>query len=304
MKNVMKNILVWFLLGFLMMVFQIMGMALGIQLFPSDIMDEAMKSETSLLTFFLTCLLNAGAILYFVRYSTLKGWKLTGVIFLLGFGLMYFMSQIETLWFNDSVQFPIMGIYGIVTGGAFMFVLFALATTWITGNFKRSENKEISSNTIDFALLWKRILLISVVIWPLLYFSAGYFIAWQFEAIRFYYTGSVVKESYLFMFADYLDSNLYLFQIFRGLLWVLLSMLVLKFMRGTIVQKGIALTMLLVFLCCIQLMLENPFMPQAVRMGHLLETSTENAILAIIMVWVLVKSPKTSPKHSMASLSQ
>jgi len=303
MKNALKNILVWLLLGFLMMVFQIMGMALGIQLFPSDIMNEAMESETSPLIFFLTCLLNAGAILYFVRYSTLKGWKLTGVIFLLGFGLMYFMAQIETLWFNESVQFPLMGIYGLVAGGAFMFVLFALVTTWLTGNFKRSEDKEIASNKMEFSLLWKRILLISVVIWPLLYFSAGYFIAWQFEAIRFYYTGSVVKESYFFMFADYFNSNLYFFQIFRGLLWVLLSMLVLKYMRGTIMQKGIALTMLLVFLCCIQLMLENPFMPEAVRMGHLLETSTENAILAVIMVWMLGKVPKTNPKSSVVAFS-
>ena len=287
MKIVLKSIFIWLALSFLMAIFLIVGMTLGLIIFPSEMMNEAAESGGSPFMLMLTSVMNAGAVLYFIKYSTLRGWKLVGVLFILGFGLMYFMSQMETLWFNDSVKFPLMGILGVVTGGAIMFLLFSVAATWLTGRFKLIEQSEIPPNKMEFSILWKKVLMISIVIWPLLYFSAGYFIAWQFEAIRFYYTGSIEKESYSFMFADYISSNLYFFQIFRGLLWVLLSMLVLKYMQGTSVRKGIALVLLLVFLSCSQLLLPNPFMPEAVRIGHFIETSIENALLAIIIVWVL-----------------
>lgn len=291
MKEYLKVIITWIGLGLLMMVFQILGMMIGMNIFPDDFMNQAAESGGNPLIFFLTCLLNAGAILYFIKHSTLHGWKLVGVIFLVGFGYMFFMSQIETLWFNESVKFPLMGIYGLVTGGAIMFLLFSVTATWLTGKFKKSNNTN-SISTADFQFDWKRIVLIAAVLWPFLYWTAGYFIAWQFEAIRMYYTGTAEKESILVMFPEYINSGLYLFQIFRGFIWVFLSILVLKYMNGSRVQKGFGLVMMLVFLCCIQLLIENPFMPEAVRMGHLLETSIENAILAIIMVWVLVKTPK------------
>lgn len=291
MKKIFKNILTWLTLGVLMMILQIIGMALGMQIFPSEIMDKAAESGGNPMIFFLTCLLNAGAILYFIKHSTLHGWRLAAVIFIIGFGFMFFMSQIETLWFNKSVKFPLMGIYGLVTGGAIMFLLFSISATWLTGHFKKA-NKSTGISSAAFQFDWKRIVLISAVLWPFLYWTAGYFIAWQFEAIRIYYTGTAEKESILVMFPEYINSGLYMFQIFRGFVWVFLSILVLKYMDGSRIQKGFALVMMLVFLCCIQLLLENPFMPEAVRMGHLLETSIENAILAIIMVWVLVKTPK------------
>ena len=249
-------------------------------------MSNAAENDRSPVFLLLACFMNTGAILYFIRKSMLKGWKLAGVIFILGFGLMYFMAQIETLWFNDSVKFPITGIFGLVTGGAIMFMLFSITATWMTGGFKSPEKTD-PVPSINISHIWKQILILAVVVWPLLYFSAGYLIAWQFEAVRLYYTGSSEKESFFFMLFQNLGSSLYLFQILRGILWILLALLAIKYIKGGIVQKGISLVLLMVFLCCGQLIIPNPFMPETVRIAHLIETSTENAIWAVLIVWVL-----------------
>jgi hypothetical protein len=38
-----------------------------------------------------------------------------------------------------------------------------------------------------------------------------------------------------------------------------------------------------------QLLLPNPYMPEAVRMAHLLETATSNAVFGCAVVWILTR---------------
>lgn len=290
MKKTFKTIAQWLGLSALMLICWMTGMALGVAIFPTEFMKEASEADSSFLILFFTSALNTGALLYFVKHSKLKGWKLVGLTSLIGFGLMFFMSQIETLWFNDSVQFPLKGILSLVTGGAIMYILFSILITWLTGNFKASSGTETTSEQILLSDNWKSILIISTVIWPFLYYFAGYFVAWQFEAVRIFYTGSAIKEPFLQMFPDFFTSGLYFFQIFRGFIWVLLAILIFKYINGTPMIKGTSLVLLLVMLCCSQLLLPNPFMPDGVRIGHLVETSLENAILGIVITWMLLNN--------------
>lgn len=276
-----------------MMICQIIGMTLGLKVFQAELMNESADTAINTLIFLGTCLLNAGAIMYFIKHANLYGWRLAGVVFILGFGLMYFMSQIETLWFNESVQFPIDGLLGIVTGGAITFMIFSPLAVLLMGKFRRREFSKVDFSQIDKKELLLRISIISIIVWPILYFLAGYYIAWQFEDIRIYYTGSPEKEAFFPIMAENLKSNLYYFQIIRGFLWVFFSMFVLKFFEGSTFQKGMSLISFLVLLCCIQLLLENPFMPESVRMAHLIETSIENAILGLIITWLIETVPDT-----------
>ncbi len=281
----LKRILVWLGLSVLMMIFWIAGLFIGNAIFPSSLMETSASSDNNELMFFLVCAMNTGIILYFIYKQRSTGWKLVGILFLVSFGIQYFMAQIETVWFNDSLKLPINGIWAIVSGGAIMNLIIALLATWLTGNFGSSKEFEFTKLKIEVRPMIIRGVIFSVVIWPLVYFMAGYLIAWQFTEVRLFYSGTSEMASFLSIMKDNFASGLYYFQIFRGVLWILIAMLVFSVTKGSMIHKGIILGLLFSFLGSSGLLLDNPVMPYMVRMGHLVETASSNFIWGLILAW-------------------
>ncbi len=284
----MKKILVWLGLSILMMVLWMAGAMIGNAVFPSSLTEmETDNSATAGLLFLLVSALNAGIILYLIYRSRYTGWKLITSVFLISFGIQYFMSQIETLWFNDSLGLPVMGIAAIVFGGAFTLFVFAVLAVWITRKFKSEEGSVDDQSQSKYG--WKKIIILSIVIWPIIYFAFGYYVAWQFADLRLFYSGSTEIESLAYMMKENILSGLYLFQFFRGFIWVFIGILVLKLAKGSRVSTAVLLGLLFTILGCSGLLLPNPFMPETVRYAHLLETSTSSFIWGFLIVWVLWK---------------
>lgn len=284
MASYIKIFLIWIALSILMTVFWVIGLMLGNMVFPSELMDMPQESSgANELMLVLTCALNTAVLLIYLYRSTLKGMKLAITIAIITFGIQFFMSQIETLWFNDSLQFPIRGVWAIMSGGALMACLFGITATWITGNFK-GKNAEVAKIKLEKkGLLIQRVILVSVVLWPLVYFSAGYLIAWQVPEVRQFYSGTEEMASFVSIMLDNVTSGLYFFQILRGLLWILIAYLVLRSTYGATLQKGIVLGLLLSFLGSSQLLLPNPYMSEAVRIAHLIETATSSFLWGIML---------------------
>lgn len=289
MKSNVKRVLIWLGLSILMMFLFIIGILIGTAIFPSSLTEASADNSNGEILLLLSCVLNTAAILYFIYNSIIKGWKLVGILFLITFGIQYFMSQIETVWFNDSLNLPINGILAIVTGGAIMSLFFALAAARLTGNFK--DKKEYGGGTLKVELvpMLKWVTLVAVIIWPLVYFMAGYLIAWQFAEVRLFYSGTTEMASFFSIMKENVISGLYFFQIFRGVLWVLIAYLVLVSTEGTLLRKGLILGLLLSFLGSSQLLLPNPIMPYMVRMGHLVETATSSFLWGFMLAWVFGK---------------
>jgi len=282
--------MIWVGLSLVMAISWIVGLMLGNAIFPSNIMETSGETASGTdLWLLFTCLINTFAVLFFIYNSRIRGLRLVIVLFLIIFGIQFFMSQIETVWFNNSLKMPVNTILMIVTGGAIMSALFSFLATWIAGRFGKGEEVAHAIPKINFSTMLKPIALLSIVIWPAVYFLAGYFIAWQFPEIREYYSGSTTMDPLLVMMKENVISGLYFFQIFRGILWVLIAILVFNSTVGSWLRKGIILGLLLSCLGCSQLLLPNPIMPEMVRMGHLLETSTSNFLWGIILAWFLAK---------------
>jgi len=297
MKTNMKKVLIWLGLSVLMTIFWIVGLIIGNAIFPSSITEMSADSDSSGgLILLLICALNTLVILYFIYNSQCKGWKMVGTIFLITFGLQYFMSQIETLWFNESINFPIKGIMAVVSGGFIMNLLFSVTATWFTGNF--SSLKESSSEKVKFDLMpmVKYFLLLSIIVWPVIYFLAGYLIAWQFADVRLLYSGTVEMDSFLSMMKVNVASGLYFFQILRGVLWILIALPALAIIRGSLVRKGVIIGLLFAVLSSSQLLIPNPFMSDMVRMGHLIETAPSNFLWGFIIAWFFGKLISSKPK--------
>jgi len=285
-----KKILTWIVLSILMMIYWIIGLMIGNVIFPSNIMESAGESSgNSDLWLPITCFINTAAVLLFIYNSRLRGLRLSAVLSLVIFGIQYFMSQIETLWFNDSLKMPLNTVMMLVTGGGIMSLLFSITATWMTGKFETSDKPKHQINKPGIKQLAKPVALLSIVIWPMVYFTAGYFIAWQFAEIREYYSGSTEMESLFVMMKENVASGLYFFQILRGGLWVSIAILVFKSTTGFWIRKGLIMGLLLSCLGSSQLLLPNPIMPEMVRLGHLLETSTSNFLWGFILAWFLAK---------------
>jgi len=273
-----------------MMIYWIIGLMIGNAIFPSNIMESAGESSgNSDLWLLITCFINTAAVLFFVYNSRLRGIKLSVALFLIIFAIQYFMSQIETLWFNDSLKMPLNTVLMLVTGGGIMSILFSITATWMTGKFKTLDYPTTQINKPCIKQLAKPVALLSIAIWPLIYFTAGYFIAWQFAEIREYYSGSTEMESLFVMMQENVASGLYFFQILRGALWVSIAILVFMSTNGSWIRKGIIMGVLLSCLGSSQLLLPNPIMPEMVRLGHLLETSTSNFLWGFVLAWFLAK---------------
>ena len=297
MKKNMKKVLVWLGLSILMMIFWIVGLMIGNAIFPSSITEMSTDSDSSAgLILLLICALNTFVVLYFIYNSQCKGWKLVGTIFLITFGLQYFMSQIETLWFNESLNFPIKGILAIVSGGFIMNLLFSVTATWFTGNLKVLKESAGEKRKLDLVPIVKNFLLLSIIVWPLIYFLAGYYIAWQFADVRLFYSGTTEMDSFLSMMKANFTSGLYFFQILRGALWILIALPAIAVIRGSLIRKGIIIGLLFAVLSGSQLLIPNPFMSDMVRMGHLIETTPSNFLWGFIIAWCFGKLISNKPK--------
>ena len=141
------------------------------------------------------------------------------------------------------------------------------------------------------------------MIWPLVYFSAGYLIAWQFSEVRLFYSGSTEMASFYSLMQDNFASGLYFFQIFRGILWILIALLVFSVIKGSLIHKGIILGLLLAFLGSSGLILPNPIMPFMVRMGHLVETATSSFLWGLILAWGFAKFTSDEIRESDVSVN-
>jgi hypothetical protein len=285
MNSTLKKVFIWLGLSILMMIFWIAGLTIGNMIFPSNLMEMSSDSNSSLPMFFLVCALNAGIIFYFINNAWLTGWKLAGIVFLVSFGIQYFMSQIETVWFNESLKLSRNAILAIVSGGAVMTLLFSPTATWFTGNFGSSHKSANGSLNWDLKRMIMRIILISVVIWPVVYFLAGYLIAWQFTEVRLYYSGTAEMATFFSIMKDNVESGLYFFQIFRGVCWILIGLIVIGSIKGTWIHKGIILGLLFAILGSSGLILPNPVMPDMVRMAHLIETAPSSFLWGFIIAW-------------------
>ncbi|MEQ8812082.1 MAG: hypothetical protein RIE59_23645, partial [Imperialibacter sp.] len=198
MKSFFKTTAIWIALSVLMLVLWIIGLMLGNIIFPSDLMNASDGSgDDGLPIMLLICGLNTAVVMYFMRSTNRWGWQLVFTLALVLFSIQYFMSQIETLWFNDSLKMELNSIWALVAGGAISSMLFSVLAVWVAGNFKKREQLASKGEIMPFSNTLTMTALMAIVIWPLIYFLAGYFIAWQFEEVRIYYSGSSEKASFL-----------------------------------------------------------------------------------------------------------
>jgi hypothetical protein len=232
-------------------------------------------------------LLQTVALAYPVMRSKWSGWKLALAVFLLYFGTVTFMSQIESLVYLGD-KMPNGMLPGLFAMGLFTAAVFSPVVVLVLGKWKAGTAASATSGhrepTTAGEWAWKTA--VGGLVFLSLYYLFGYFIAWKNPLLRDFY-GGTDPGSFFAQMSSIVESTPWMlpFQYLRSLLWVALAVLVIRMMKGSWWQVALAVSLLFT-VPAIYLLIPNPMMPDAVRMAHLVETAPYQFLFGWFVVWL------------------
>jgi len=219
--------------------------------------------------------------IYFIIQNTnCNGIKLFINVVFAVFFIQSFMTQIETMFFTHA--FPAFQksdiVFVTITG---LFPVLAAAALLI--KFFQNKNSVVEKNKTGIKNILIRLGAIGII-YLFVYMVFGYFVAWQFEELRIFYSGSPEKLSFWGQTINNFKTNriIFPFQINRGILFGL-AIIPIKNMVNK--KKNIfIISVCLLYLCtAIQLIIPNALFPDMVRIAHLVEMSSSMLLFGVIV---------------------
>lgn len=251
---------------------------------------------------------NVSVVTFLIVSSRWGGWKLAISLAFVYYGVATLLPQIETWYFLSSLTvppqlLPRLFLMGIPT--AFVFVPLAV---WILAKDRSAVH--VSS---DFVLkmgvrdwLWRVAVL--AIVYVVLYWCAGYFIAWQNPELRAFYGQPGDPQPFLVHTLNTLMNQPSLFglQLLRGAFWVLCALPVVAGSKFKTTSTGVMVGLFFSVPQNVAQILPNPLMPLAsVRLSHLIETTLSTFVFGVIVVlmlhWKHCSGVNTSGKQARVS---
>ncbi len=252
------------------------------------------KSEPGLfpddIGFLIYGIINMLLIIALILSSRWNGWKLALSLGFAYYGAVTFLTQIEAWYFMSNITFdqkllPRLFIMGLPI--AFVYIPLAVL---ILGKGKTKDNAKPTSSLIIPARQWIWKLIVIAIIYILLYWSAGYYIAWQNDDLRAFYgsPGDILPFWEHTVKSFHTDSGLFPFQAIRAMLWTLCAIPIIRGSKVNVWWTAILLGLFFTIPQISGLILENPLMPIAsVRLSHMIEGIASNFVFGMVIVWLL-----------------
>jgi hypothetical protein len=243
------------------------------------------QSEYNTKMIYVLLLIQFSILIYLVKRLNLWGVKLFLSTVIIFWGLQTFMTQVETWYFREAMPAitnrELLNLFLRPLITAVTFIPLAL---WILGKWKQDTESSVPQTQAN--LKWKEVLWLSAA-YVIIYFAFGYFVAWQFEAVRLFYSGNIKNAGFIGQIQQTMQTKnfIFLFQFFRGFLWIMVGFPIVMYLKGGKKEKILA-CVFLYSLPAIQLIVDNPFMPQQVRIAHLLEVATSNGLFGLLIGYV------------------
>jgi hypothetical protein len=234
------------------------------------------------------CFLESAMMANLILRSRSSGWRLILAAMFVFYGVTTFMPQIESAVF--LTRLPPGTLPRLFLMGALIGIPFSLLAVLILGKVRRGNpDAEPNARLKMPAVEWGWKLAVIAVAYVILYFTFGYFIAWQNPALREYYAG--VDNGFVSQMGTVLRDTPWLvpFQILRALCWVAIAVPVVKMLKGGWLESALTVALLFSVLMNAQLLLPNPYMPDTVRMSHLVETASSNFLFGMLVGWLLLQ---------------
>lgn len=236
--------------------------------------DGPLTSEQALL---VVNGLTAVALALLATRARVAGWRLAVVLFVAYFAISSAMMQMETLWFNDSLKLPLPVVGQLLANSAVVAAMVAAAGALLFHPVREDVGD------VPAGLVWRVVAM--ALIYVVLYYGAGFFIAWQSAAVRAYYDNGV-HIPLLPTIA---------FQIFRGTLWALIALFLVSRLKGSLGSRALIMGVLFAVLTAAQLLYPAPFFPWPVRHAHLVEVGSSEFVYGLIATFILLAGARRRP---------
>lgn len=250
---------------------------------------QTSEQAVAALPLLIVCFLEASVLTYLILRSRWAGWPLIATVFFVYYGVTTFMSQIESAVF--ITRLPPGMVPRLFLMGALIAAPFSVLAVLILGK-RKSETVDTHPNTrlVMRTGEWAWKLTVIAVAYLFLYFTFGYFIAWQNPAVPEYY-GRFDEGTFLAQMRTELRDRPWLipFQAMRAMCWVALALPVIRMLKGERLETVLAIGVLIAVVMNARLLLPNPYMPEPVRMAHLVETASSNFIFGMLIGWLLTE---------------
>ena len=270
--------------------FAVAGVLVGM---PSN-SQTSESAAAAALPLLVVCALEVIVVTYLILRSRWTGWRLTAAVFFVFYGVTTFMPQIESAVF--LTRLPAGTVPRLFLMGALIAAPFSVLAVFILGKRKaKAVTPERNSRLVLPASEWGWKLAVIAGAYLILYFTFGYFIAWRNPAVREYY-GGVDQGSFVAQMGTVLRNTPWLvpFQIVRAMCWVVIALPVIRMLKGQRLETALAIGFLFAVVMNAQLLLPNPYMPEPVRLAHLVETASSNFIFGLLIGWLLTERPALS----------
>lgn len=210
--------------------------------------------------------------------------------------------QMETWFFGENIQISNAQVMSILIAGLIISVLSTTVGVWLAERLHKSANPvAFKLDTRVWRKNWGFIAVLSVLVYPALYFVFGYYVAWQNDALRMFYSQSAQLNSFFTQLWLGFESGLYFFQIPRSLLWVAITFPIAQMLSRTKWIQYVLIAAMTALLTSTQLFIPNPYMPKEVAHIHFVETSLSNLLWSLAMVFAFNWKGRKSPSAELVS---
>ncbi|MBR9997870.1 MAG: hypothetical protein KFF73_02815, partial [Cyclobacteriaceae bacterium] len=126
----------------LLLLIWMISMSIAEYFIPSHLQVSEAPEGLLFSRFLLVCLIHVILLYVTIRLSVWSGVRLMLTVFLLIFMIQYFLSMIEAVWFNESLNMPVSGISSLLLSGFLLSLFFTPLMVWIGGKIGKPGKPE------------------------------------------------------------------------------------------------------------------------------------------------------------------
>lgn len=270
----------------------------------AGVMPDVSSSEPGLVPatggLLIVALANVLVIAALILSSHWSGWRLALSLALAYYGAVTVVTQMDTWYYLSSINVDPQLLLRLLLMGVPTAFLFIPLAVWVLGKGRATIGTSPSRALVMPVSAWAWKLAAIVVLYLVLYWGAGYFIAWQNPALRAFYGQPGEPLPFLTHTAVTLrdDPWLFPFQVLRALVWTACA---LPAIRGSRLNPWWTALLVGLFLSMPQNVghiMANPFLPLAsVRLSHMIETASSTFLFGVLVVWLLHRRRSAEPRR-------
>ncbi|MEJ5342188.1 MAG: hypothetical protein WHT09_11520 [Thermogutta sp.] len=281
------------LLGIFLICF-VLGSLIVAAALPPDVFTEPGPVPTAIAVA-LIATAHVMVVTLLVAGSRWRGWKLAVPTSLAYYGVITVLPQMETWYFLTERTVPPSLLPRLFLMGIPPAFVFVPCSVWVLGKGSREIGfKKTPPRVFRFSCWWQGAVLLAFI-YVVLYWTAGYFIAWQNPQLREFYGHPGPPQPFFSHTLQTLRERpfFWVFQLIRGILWVACATPIVYGSRWGLGATALSVALFFSLPQNLMLLLPNPLMPSAsVRLTHLVETAVSSFVFGILVTVVLAGFPK------------